>query len=175
MNVVHFCRFGKVSESLLRELPSAVLGRVPKDLIQISIESTELDPPTNSYVPNRKQYLADFFLGVLEQHVPSGDHGFALVNLDLFVSKLNFVFGVAQYGGNAIVALPRLNPAFYGGPEDPELFFQRVAKETLHELGHVFGLEHCRNYCVMRFSNSLGDTDRKPDSFCSTCFSELAK
>jgi archaemetzincin len=66
-----------------------------------------------------------------------------------------------------------LSPAFYGLPEAPELFFQRVTKETLHELGHVFGLEHCKNSCVMRFSNSLNDTDRKPESFCPSCLSRL--
>jgi archaemetzincin len=40
----------------------------------------------------------------------------------------------------------------------------------VHELGHVFGLEHCPDpECVMHFSNSLLDTDRKSTSFCSQC------
>ncbi|MFX1263344.1 MAG: archemetzincin, partial [Promethearchaeota archaeon] len=96
-------------------------------------------------------------------------HALGLVDLDLFVPDLNFIFGTAQFGGNAIVALPRLRQSFYGLPDDDSVFFQRTVKEVFHELGHVLGLRHCTNHCVMQFSNSLSDTDRKPDSFCQRC------
>ena len=54
------------------------------------------------------------------------------------------------------------------------MFNDRIAKETIHELGHYFGLFHCNNKrCVMYFSNSLYDTDFKNRTFCKKCKNKL--
>ncbi|MGH7273362.1 MAG: hypothetical protein ACREIQ_02735, partial [Nitrospiria bacterium] len=59
---------------------------------------------------------------------------------------------------------------FYGFPPDEALFYQRALKETVHGLGHTYGLRHCPDpACVMHFSNSLEDTDQKAWSFCPKC------
>jgi archaemetzincin len=74
----------------------------------------------------------------------------------------------------AIVAVPRLRQSYYRLPEDADIFRQRVVKEAIHELGHVFGLEHCHDRrCVMAFSNSLEDTDYKGSEFCPECHRDL--
>jgi archaemetzincin len=101
----------------------------------------------------------------------------ALVDLDLYVPGLNFVFGLADLPGRrAVVALPRLREGFYGGQDDAEVFLTRVTKEAVHELGHTFGLQHCTNRrCVMVFSNSLEDTDRKEQTFCSACRTQVLR
>jgi archaemetzincin len=44
-----------------------------------------------------------------------------------------------------------------------------VAKECVHEAGHVLGMDHCKNNCVMRFSNSIEDAENKPDVLCARC------
>jgi len=49
----------------------------------------------------------------------------------------------------------------------------RLEKEIMHELGHLFGLDHCMNRCVMRFSNSVYEVDLKPLGFCEKCHSSL--
>ncbi len=89
----------------------------------------------------------------------------ALTTKDLYAQSLNFVFGLASArSGAAIVSLHRL---LGGGTERA---VGRVAKEIIHEVGHLEGLDHCKNEaCVMWFSNSLSETDRKPVEFCSTC------
>ncbi|MFX1603983.1 MAG: archaemetzincin family Zn-dependent metalloprotease [Promethearchaeota archaeon] len=138
-----------------------------------TIHPEVLAAPEGSYVKDRGQYKAYPFLETIGRLVSHKTHALGLVDLDLFVPDLNFIFGTAQFGGNAIVALPRLRQSFYGLPDNDSLFFQRTVKEVVHELGHVLGLRHCTNHCVMRFSNSLADTDNKPDTYCQDCLRRL--
>ena len=88
-----------------------------------------------------------------------------LTSKDLYVPPLNFVFGLAVRERRvAIVSLHRL---MEGGRET---VVTRIAKETIHEVGHLEGLAHCRDErCVMWFSNTLTETDRKSAEFCSEC------
>ncbi len=93
----------------------------------------------------------------------------AVTELDLYAEPLNFVFGQAEMGGRvAVISLHRLRS------DDRSLFLSRTLKEALHELGHNTGLQHCPDEdCVMHFSNSLGDTDRKGPGLCRECESTL--
>jgi len=117
----------------------------------------------------RAQYSADAILA----HVDAEEARYALAvaDLDLYVPQLNFVFGLAdRAAARAVIALPRLRQSFYGLPDDTSVFCSRMVKEAVHELGHVQGLEHCRDRrCVMAFSNSLTDTDYKGQEFCERC------
>lgn len=50
--------------------------------------------------------------------------------------------GLEHYLGGKVGAVyfSRLRQEFYGLLPDPGLFQQRIVKEGVHELGHVFGL-----------------------------------
>jgi archaemetzincin len=95
----------------------------------------------------------------------------AICDFDAYSGSLNFVFGEAYvHGSISAIYLPRLRQEFHGLKPDQSLFYQRIVKEAVHELGHAFGLNHCKNIrCVMHFSNSLSDTDIKTSHFCNVC------
>ena len=46
-------------------------------------------------------------------------------------------------------------------------------KEAIHELGHTFGLKHCKNNCVMKSSQYPSDVDKKLSEFCEDCINKL--
>ncbi len=94
----------------------------------------------------------------------------ALVREDLFIPILTHVFGEAQIGGNAaIVSTARLYDNL-SLPLHRDIFIQRAIKEILHELGHTFNLRHCRDHsCIMHYSNSVADVDRRSDVLCRYC------
>ena len=93
----------------------------------------------------------------------------AVTTVDLFSEGLDFVFGLADVGGDrAVVSVRRLAAA------DPHLLSARLLKECVHELGHTWGLPHCEDAaCVMHFSNSIEETDAKTARFCATCTRSL--
>lgn len=121
--------------------------------------------PAAAYNSHRDQYDAEQLLQCIQK---AGNHirALGITEADLYAPGLNFVFGLAESPGKAaVVSLHRL----HSGADDT-LFLARAVKETIHELGHTFGLGHCDNRdCVMHFSSSLQDTDRKGKSFCSQC------
>ncbi|ASJ09337.1 peptidase M54 [Thermococcus siculi] len=55
------------------------------------------------------------------------------------------------------------------------LFKDRVLKGVLHEIGHGFGLEHCRNDCVMNSPSSMEDWDSRFPGYCDSCFINLKR
>lgn len=129
-----------------------------------------------AYSARRRQYHSTAILRELERaERPDEGHLLGVIDEDLYVPELNFVFGEADMLARvAVIGLPRLRQEFYGFDPDRELFFLRAAKEAIHELGHTCGLGHCRDRrCVMHFSNSLSNTDEKKAAFCVACRGKL--
>jgi len=129
--------------------------------------------PRTDYAFNKKrnQYLSTAILKAMmeKKEYAVYEKILGIIDYDLYVPKLNFVFGEAGQRV-AIISLTRLRNEFYNLPKDQTLFRKRVLTEGVHELGHTYGLVHCRNpHCVMFFSNSLIDTDVKGPDFCQKC------
>jgi archaemetzincin len=99
-----------------------------------------------------------------------------IVDVDLYIPILTFVFGEAQLGGTAaIVSTHRLSNQFYGLARNDDLMMNRLEKELVHELGHAFGLYHCQQFeCVMRSSTYAEEIDLKRVYPCSSCAALLA-
>lgn len=157
------------------ELREEVLNKLKVELEErfhwpVAIGKSMLEP-YYAYDQKRNQYPANFILKAIEKEKSSQSYErvLGIVDHDLYVPELNFVFGLAGQRV-AILSLTRLRQEFYGLSNDRRLFERRVLTEAVHELGHTYGLGHCRNPgCVMFFSNSLTDTDRKGPDFCSRC------
>ncbi len=130
--------------------------------------------PEDTYSAGRGQYNAAGMVGEIAWKMPQ-DAGklLGVVDVDLFVPGMNFVFGVA-IDDAAVISLTRLRPEYYGETGNEILFKERALKEAVHELGHTFGFGHCPDImCVMHFSNSLEDTDIKGTDFCERCSKKL--
>ena len=100
-----------------------------------------------------------------------GDLILGVTEFDLYKTSHQFVFGSSSEAQRcAVVSLHRLRSEFYGDPADENALFQRLLKESVHEIGHALGLKHCYNArCAMYYSNSVFDTDNKYSHFCEQC------
>ena len=154
-------------------LESEMLTRVRLDIDRIFYCQTEIIPLSNDLTyaldPARNQYLS---ASILDKLIPlAPDHSvkaIAIVEVDLFIPILTHVYGEAQMGGKTcIVSTYRLGE---GVSLASETYFHRVAKESIHELGHTFNLRHCPNKaCIMHYCRTLSDVDRRPDELCRYC------
>lgn len=129
-----------------------------------------------AYDSHRGQYNSTILLSqLLALEIFPGDKTLTLVEVDLFIPVLTFVFGEAQLSGRAaIVSAHRLNNQYYGLPHDDSMLFKRLQKEIIHELGHTFGLYHCRQFeCVMRSSTYVEEIDLKQPTPCTSCSAVL--
>jgi archaemetzincin len=173
--IIEIILVGKVSPSLSQKLAQPIEERFPGRAVKIAPHGIE--HPGYAFSPMRKQYQAEPILEKLAHFDARAERVLGVADLDLFAPGLNFIFGQAQIGGPAaIIALARLHPEFWGQAANLHRLQERTIKEAIHELGHTYGLEHCRiPTCVMYFSNTLAETDRKSDQFCSHHQTQLSR
>jgi len=126
----------------------------------------------DAFDPNRVQYNSSLILRQLIMKPPGdAEKILGVLDVDLFIPILTFVFGEAQLKGiGAAVSTHRLHNRFYGLPEDREATTDRLVKEAVHELGHTFGLIHCsQTKCVMNSSTYAENIDQKSAELCPLC------
>lgn len=126
----------------------------------------------DAFDPSRVQYNSSLILRQLIMKPPlDAEKILGVLDVDLFIPILTFVFGEAQLKGiGAAVSTHRLHNRFYGLPENSEATTDRLLKEAIHELGHTFGLIHCSQpKCVMNSSTYVENIDQKPAELCPLC------
>ncbi len=157
-------------ETLEKMLP-IISSRFKTDVI---MDTHHLDL-THFFDPGRSQYNANEIIKELVSLTHNNDKIVGVTDLDLFIPVLKYIFGQAYLGGSAaLVSGHRLESSRYGLADDPDIYFERLLKSVLHELGHTFGLRHClQPSCVMVSSTYVEGIDQKSDLFCRQCQSEL--
>jgi archaemetzincin len=165
------------------------IGNIDPEVLQVISETLqkafhckaeidhEISVPNDAFDFNRKQYHSTVTLKKVKSLKPGKyTRALGVADVDLYIPELNFVFGEADIytGVAAVISLTRLRQEFYGLNPDKKLFHLRVVKEAIHEIGHTYGLGHCKNpQCIMFFSNTIRDTDKKGPGFCSVCREKL--
>jgi archaemetzincin len=157
--------FDKVNSDLIEAVRTAIERSFG---VKAMVGATQT-VPAHSYSRERRQYRSTPFLDALAAVKPVGRQiRLGITTVDLFVPELNFVFGEASQGRRAAV----FSTARLG--ERKAMLVRRAVTEAVHELGHVWDLGHCtRCDCVMWFSNTLAETDRKRSTFCERCARQL--
>jgi len=144
----------------------------------VEIITKKLLLPTNVFDRDKGQFDAEKIIDFLnKQEILSRSKAvIALIDEDIFYGKMSYIFGLAAIRNKKVVVSTyrlRMNYTFTGYVSI-EKFKERVFKELLHEIGHIFGLKHCLNkQCVMSFSNTLKEVDDKLPMLCDLCLERL--
>jgi len=156
------------------EIPREVLNAIEEELrysFNILCDISEpLGLPKEFYNNLRHQFLSNRILDFIANRFKG--RILAITDEDLYSEEMNFVFGQAELPGRvAIISICRLNPTFYRQAPDRNLLKERAVKEAVHEVCHaVYGMSHCQSpRCVMSFSNTVFDVDRKNKDLCEEC------
>jgi archaemetzincin len=146
-------------------------------LATVQIERALAVPRSALNATRAQLFLSTLVARVRRAHPETAGICLALTDYDLYKTSHRFIYGDAdETQGVAAVSLHRLRSEYYGEEPDSNLLFQRTLKESVHELGHAFGLRHCFNVrCAMYYSNSIFETDNKMSHFCESCDKRIGR
>jgi len=181
--IVFLQQIGDFDKTILLRLKNQLKSAFKEFNLSFKIVKGEIPLEESDYDSPRRQYNANAILNKIAQCLQDKQYfrTLAITDKDIFSGRLNFVFGLAmnpnvkflRFPIVALISITRLREESYRRPINNDLFELRVLKEAIHELGHTFGLKHCNQNCIMKFSNSLRDTDNKPKEFCESCQNKL--
>jgi len=86
----------------------------------------------------------------------------------------SFVFGQASLQARVGVWSMHRYSDPHRGPGSQTRLLRRTLRVAVHEIAHMFSLEHCTAYaCVMNGSNGLEEADRGPLWLCPECLAKV--
>jgi archaemetzincin len=161
-------RMGRFPQRVLRIIAANIQAMLeaPVDVLPA------IKVPEEAFQSHRGQYDAGLVLKYL-----SGrsflDHSriLAVTDVDLCTPIHTFVYGEAELGKHlALVSNFRLLQMEEGIQAPEDIYYERLVKVALHELGHTLSLYHCETpKCLMQVSRGLRHLDDLDIIFCDRC------
>lgn len=130
----------------------------------------KINLPQIAFYPERQRYRADKLLDILSNMSLDGEKVVGLTNVDVSTTKLPYkdwgVFGLGRISGTACVV-----STFRLGKPGGKSRAQRFKEIVIHEVGHTFGLPHCKTpRCVMNDAEgSIKAVDNSTGKLCRSC------
>ena len=160
--------------------PLSTMADLARDISRLFQSTVIILPEQNTtaraFDPSRGQHNSTDILHLLAPLAETNlDRVLGVTTVDLFIPIFTYLFGEAQLDGPAaVVSGRRLQNQFYGLASEAALYYERLQKECLHELGHTFGLRHCNTAgCVMQKSTYVENIDLKSVNFCPECYTSV--
>jgi len=180
---IYLQKIGLVDKSILVKLKKNLEWSFKRFGIEFKICSNDLGLYKFEYVSGKKQFDAPLILKRLSKQAERKNYFriLGIIDQDIFSGFFEYNFGVAKLPKEfktsipkvALISIFRLKESNYDREENSALLEKRILTESIHELGHTFGLDHCENDCVMQFSESLMLVDKKTPNFCVKCMGIL--
>jgi archaemetzincin len=128
----------------------------------------------------KPQLLAPDLLRWLPARLPEDAYALMAVTMaDLYPDPAwNFVFGQAMLSERVgVQSFARYDPAFFDEPRPTDwrrTLVRRSAQVLVHEIAHMFGMEHCVHWhCVVAGANHQDEFDHHPLHLCPVCLRKL--
>jgi archaemetzincin len=145
-------------------------------ILTILNDSVIPDSARRFHGTEQEQLLTTSILDYLQKNIPKdGIVIMAVTSRDLFAgSNYNFVFGQARTRKRVgVSSIYRFSP----GPIDTlnySVCLERLIKTSSHEISHMLSCQHCTyGVCVMNGSNTLSESDSRPNRLCAECHRKL--
>jgi archaemetzincin len=165
---------GAVDSTLLRTVARRLADTFPVEVVVLPPRAL----PDSAFHRPRGRYRGERLLDMLARTAsPAHTKVIGVTSSDISVTKGRVhdwgVFGVARLGGRpALVSTYRL-----GGSASPDRIAERFGRVAAHELGHAYGLPHCRTpRCLMRDAEgTIRSVDGSTGAFCDACAARLER
>ena len=175
--------FKEFDKKLLDTIRIALNKYYHADIIVFPVRKLPLNAFVNIKTP---RFRADYLIRYLKKIKPdSVDYIIGLTNKDISCTKKDFfgntkspeskyfdwgIFGLGyRPGSSCIVSTFRLKN------RDERIFINRFKKVSVHELGHNFGLNHCKTQkCIMQdAAETIKTIDNVNFELCNNCRKKL--
>jgi predicted Zn-dependent protease len=158
---IHLISLDPVARHMISEAISEISSTIGTEVVFEEIHFEYPGAP-------QKRFRGDVLIDLFARRHDGCSPTVLLTSREIYVPPYMYVLGFSKpRSGIGMVSWSR----FRGNPDLAEL----VAKEVIHEFGHLAGLTHCSSgKCVMAFSGSLDELRGKGICFCRDCESKLA-
>jgi archaemetzincin len=170
--VVALQPYGPVDATVIACIAADVRARFNVDVVVRAARGL----PSSAFYAPRNRYRAERLLDDLDRASDGALRIVGITGVDISTSTDEHadwgVYGLSEFEGQSgVVSTYRLAR----GSKTASTLDARIAKAVTHELGHMFGAEHCTTQgCVMADAEgSIRSVDAGDGRFCPVCLARL--